>query len=266
MLLVSILIACMLMLTASCIFTPDLIILIKSAEYAVHFVFLFVFLGLAFLILDQSNLLITAFYCAGILSFFLKQNAHSQLQLAHPSSAPKTSVCLITTYAFDHNPEEELSVIRDLNADVLGILGVTPDWHEYLIHNLSDIYPHHADLVRIDPFGQIILSKTPLANIDTFEYGGIPSLSGFIEMEDGLLCRIQSLQLEPNYDMVSHKAMRNYLEFLGGDIQRQAWPKICMGDFQAVPWSQEIQAFKYISEMIDSRRSYNVGFPVKWTV
>ncbi len=248
-------------LVLTCIFPPDFVWAKKLSDFTVHIMIGFLILGLAFLLLDQRNLMFASFAYCGLLCLFLKGTVNQGIKLATNSGAPSIEIVHINLASANLNYEQLIDFVRERNADIISFNEVTPDWEYYLDKDLTKTHPYSAKIVRIDPFGLAFFSTIPIDRVDTIMVygGGRPHLE--VEMKLGLgsdLTLINSYFLAP----LTRKTYGDYrveLTQLGQRVSEIKGAVIAIGDYNMSDWSNELREYKSLSGLISSRRDVSPG-------
>ncbi len=237
-----------------CVFTPEIIFFKRIANYTFHIMFGLLLLGLIFLALSQKKLVLACFFASGLLSFFLKNSSHYQLQLATDTGLPGISVAIINLADIITSSDSVVLYIQKLHPDVVLFNELTPDWTNYLSESLHQYYPHQVSLTRIDNYGKATFSHFPILKADTLIYKNIPHL--YTQILIGPSVHIGVINTYFNPPLVKHMILsyNEQLEFLLDHLPKNSEPFLTGGDFNLPPWSTELRAFKYTSYLHDSRR------------
>lgn len=238
-----------------CVFTPDFFIFKKGAKFAVQIMLSYLALGLVFLMFKSYRLMFTSFACCAVLCLFLKYTTNSELALAQPTNEETISVAHFNASA---TVDYQLIIdeILNSNADLVSLQEVTPNWDDLLEESLLKKYPHSKTVVGLD-FGLAVYSRLPFNSIDTFICEGVPNIVGTINLKnsDKEVCFITSHALPPFYTK-DYKRLRKHLHRIASFSNESSCPVLTMGDYSAVPWSYEIQDFRSVSKLMDSRRGF----------
>lgn len=239
-----------------CIFPPEFFIFKMSAQFAVQIMLSYLAIGLLFLIVGHRKLMFTSFACCAGLCLFLKYVTNSELVRAQPTTEETFNVAHFNVSATD-DYEFMIAEILASKADLISFQEVTPDWNIVLQESLSEFYPHSKTVVRFDPFGLAVYSKLPFNSVDTFMTEDVPNILGTIGLDKSgnEICFITSHALPPFYTS-DYKKLRNHLHKIATFSNQSACPVITIGDYNAVPWSYEIQDFRAVSKLNDSRRGF----------
>lgn len=251
-----------------CIFTPNYFLFKTASSYAVHLMFGYLFLGGLFLLIKQPKLMFTSFACCAGLCIFFKSHANPELILPAKTDAESVKIAHFNISTFGGDIDEIINTILKTDADVVSIQEMTPDW-SHIINNslIPKQYPNQVSLVRIDPFGLSVYSKQPFTEVDTFYYNNnpnfrnIPNLHCVIKSDiDKRKINFISSRTYPPFNSTAYEHLRDHMVFIAKKISTIAGPVITFGDYNAVPWSKEIQEFRSLAGITDSRRSHTPSF------
>ena len=243
--------------TFICVFTPNYFLFKVGARFAVQIMLGYLLLGFAFLIARQHKLMFTSFACCAGLCLFLKYASDGQLSLPLKNDEKTLDVAHFNVSASIANFSETIDEILAVDADVISLQEVTPDWDIELRKSLQNKYPYSRTIVRLDPFGLAIYSRFPLISTDTFMYEDIPNIVGTVKIDDSNqeICFIASYTL-PVFYTNDYERQRNHLMAIANYTNSTDCPVITIGDYNAVPWSYEIQDFKTAANLNDSRQGF----------
>ena len=158
--------------------------------------------------------------------------------------------------------ESTIELILKTDADLISFQELTPDWSSFLKESLKKSYPYNCQLVRIDPFGLGLFSKYPFAELDTLYVEGKPNLVAGIRPEGrGETVRVLSFHTAPPFNGKAYQKLQEHFQIISDYIKSKADPFIVAGDYNAVPWSVEIQRFREAANLNDSRRGVMPSFP-----
>lgn len=250
-----------------CIFPHYVPSLSWGVNYAVHLMLFFLFAGIFALFIRQPRFTFIFFGGCAFLCIFLKYSVHSnglpraqrKLPTANSTLPSHPSPVDFKVAHFNLSNIDSISQLaeanRALDADLITIHEVTPNWEKLLDDSLSAIYPYHHTMVDIGIFGMSIFSKHELTEVDTFYYQEIPNLKGCIEKMGEPLC-FMSVQTEPALNEYSLQRLQEHLAVIGESVLIDDTPKVVLGDFNAVSWSGEIQSFLNYTKLMESRRGF----------
>ena len=243
------------LITLMCIFTPNIMWLRKSADFTVQFMLIFLGLGMVFLAFNQKRLMFTALAACGILCLFLRRAGTEELKSPEQTMEPKLQVALFNTSALDSNFESSLNTLLEKDPDVISVQELTPEWVNTLDTFFCKKYPNSKKLIRIDPYGMAIYSKYPILQLDTFYHENIPNLKAKLKLDETHEVALFSSYSLPPINTNSVKAIESHLLGIAEEMKKTLIPNIFLGSLNMVPWSNEIQKLRYVSNMNDSRRS-----------
>jgi len=249
--------------TILCIIPIDIMMIKSFANFSVQIMFLFLLMGLLFLMLRQKNLMMVSFLsCAALClvlrnsfdertasAFFPKLNDNGTLEIAH-----------FNVSTFNDEYGDLLKVISECDADLVSIQEVTPDWNYFLKSGLAKTYPYSKTVVRIDFHGLAVYSKFPFVRMDTFHYQNIPNIVGSVQIDSthGEIFFICS-HTEPPVNRPAYTKIDGHLDKIAAVANGLKGPVVTIGDYNVVPWSPELQAFRLKAHLSNSRRSFTAS-------
>lgn len=242
--------------TALCIFTPDIFLFKRGANFTVQIMILFLMLGMGFLVINQKKLMFTSLLATGLLCLHLKNASDQSIRFPNENTRPQVSVAHIDLSLSD-DYTETMHTIWSTDVDVISFQEYTPDWHNYLQRELAPRYPYHNTMTRIDPFGMALYSKYPLSDVDTLvfqEMDDIPALYSSLWVDDDTEIHFITTHTVPAINHLAYERIREHFTLIGKYIEDLSGPVITLGDFSLPSWSSEIKDFKLITNLHDSRR------------
>ncbi len=248
----------MVLTTLVVMFPPNMSFLKKGAEYAVFIMLGFLLLGMLFMVLDKKKLMAVSLCCTAILCIFLKSSSNNNLIFPARNNTANVSIAHVNLSYIDQGYEELLSLIDELNPEIISFQEVTPDWDFVLKSNLSQKYPSKYSLVRFDTYGMAIYSQKRFTKVDTFMYQNIPNIRTEYDM-GGQAMTILSSYLLPPLSRSATVSMENHLELISQKVLETNTPLFAIGDYNLVPWSNEVREFRESTNLGFSRRNIAVS-------
>lgn len=235
-------------------FTPMVSILKKLSHFSVHIMLIYLMAGMFFFLYDQKRLVVVSMLCTAAICLFLKNASNQDIRLPMENAGPKLRVALLDLSAAEDGYGKTLDHILDLNADLVSVQELTPNWVPALHDSLCQMYPYQLSVPRIDPYGMGVYSRLPFEQVDTFYFGRIPNLRTSISIGPDLSVHlIHSISRAPVNEM-AYSDIRDHFR----EVMRYSAPLegelITMGNYHLPSWSPEIQEFKALSGLKDSRR------------
>ena len=236
--------------TLICVFTPNYFLFKMGAQFAVQIMLGYLFLGLVFLVFKQPKLMFTSFACCAGLCLFLKYSTDGKIAHAERTGGTVINIAHFNVSANQENVEHTIKEIKSARADLISFQETNEDWNKILFEELGKDYPYS----KTDPSGLAVYSRLPILDIDTFQCGGVPNIYGTLELNrDKKLCFITTHAL-PTFYSSDYDRLRKHLNKIADHCQKMELPVITIGDYSAVPWSYEIQDFRNLAQLGDSRR------------
>lgn len=234
--------------------TPSLYLLRKLNPYTIHFLFILLLVGFIAFITDKSKWMIACFLSAAALCLFLKSSFNQKLKLSSSDSNESFQVAHISLGNVEVDREKVLQYITHLPIDVICIQELSPDWEDFFSDRLESTYPYSVKLPRMDQYGQGMYAKYPIRELDTVWFDQIPAIKACVVFDSVHSVSLISCQVAPPVNQMAFKQIDNHLTSLASYKKRLSLPVVLIGEFHLPPWSAEVQKFKNLAELKDSRR------------
>jgi endonuclease/exonuclease/phosphatase (EEP) superfamily protein YafD len=155
-----------------------------------------------------------------------------------------------------------LDYVRDVAPDFLLLEEFTPQWRDAVASDLSKQFPYKVEVVRDDPYGIAIFSRSKIMTNETIHLADIgwPSIDCTVPFQNQTL-RIFSAHITGPVTIDSRNAQSKLLKDLQSKIASTANLIVC-GDFNMTPWSTEFQQFLSAAHLSDSRNGF--GLQCSW--
>jgi len=246
-----------------CIFIPSYFAYYWARQFAVQLIFVYLGLGVLFLILKLQRLMIVSFVCSAAICLYLKF-ASNPLLIPDTKvvGMPTFSVSLLNLSISEPDISEAINTLKYLNPDVIALEEITPMWGDTLISVFSEAYPYKTLITNYNSLGVGFLSKCPIVKIDTLLFDNVPNLSIVVESKKlGKKINLVEGRTEPPYSNNTYKRLGNHLDFLAQKITSLENNTIALGSFNVVTWSDEVVSFLTKTNMVDSRRGFMSTYP-----
>ena len=235
-------------------FTPMVGFLKRLSNFSVHIMLLYLLVGMFFFLFDQKRLVIVSLACCGALCLFLKNASNQDMRLARENEEPRLSLGLVDLSSAEDGYEKTVEHILSINADIISLQELTPNWVPVLNDSLARIYPYHHLLARIDLFGMGVFSKFPITGIDTFYFGDIPNLLTTVKVRDDLSFHIIHSVSEAPVNEQAYTDINGHFREVAMFMASLEGPVITVGNYRLPSWAPEVQEFKFSAGLKDSRR------------
>lgn len=150
--------------------------------------------------------------------------------------------------------------IADQDADVIGLMEVTPEWAARLAP-LLETHPHAEWAPRADNFGMAVLSRWPFASIERVDQGDwdLPNFIVRLDVPEGPLGFVLTHPLPPMTPSRLHS--RDALLAVLGDRIAAAHdvPWVMAGDLNLAPWSPRFDRLLERSGLVDTGRGFGLA-------
>lgn len=157
--------------------------------------------------------------------------------------------------------EDSVDEVRRVSADVLSVHGLTPQYAAWLGDSLRALYPHQYLFVDIGLQGIGLFSREPFGSVDSVVIAGITHVEACVSGHgDDADIRLIGVQTLPPVNPVAFQTLRVQLERVAEIVGGYCDPALVFGDFNAVPWSSELNDFLAAGELLDSRRAFQSTF------
>ncbi|MBA6152380.1 endonuclease/exonuclease/phosphatase family protein [Gelidibacter maritimus] len=150
-----------------------------------------------------------------------------------------------------------IDLINYRNPDIFLTLESDKDWEEAL-DQLEDRYPYTVKVPLDNLYGMHLYSKLPLTDMEVryLIKDDIPSIHGFVGLENGLKAKIHCLHPRPPSPSESDTSTNRDAEILlvGDKIEKNPKLTLVFGDLNDVAWSRTTKIFQRVSGLMDPRR------------
>jgi endonuclease/exonuclease/phosphatase (EEP) superfamily protein YafD len=240
-----------------CVYTPDNISIKGWASYAAQITMGYWLLGLFFLAVKQTRLTMVSFVCCAFLCIYLKSATNPALQSPTKTGEPTFKVAQFNLSAHTGDYSSFLNVLRKTNADIVSIQEVEQDWSNVLKDSLRKMYPHQCSYQSLGIYSLKVLSKGSFDVCDTLFCDNVPSLIlGFRNTAREKPVYIISTYIAPPLFSSAYRQLQKQLDTIAFQIKRINAPTLTVGDYNIAASSAEIQQFRQLANLNDSRRGY----------
>lgn len=239
------------------IFTPNFFIFTWWSKFIMQIAVGYWAIGLGFLFLKQQRLTMVSFACCVVLCLYLKGTTNSRLDPVKVTNEPKFSIAHFNLSESPRDYGDVASIIKQTNADIISLQEVTPDWNVILKDSFNQAYPFSCQVSGVDLHSSKIYSKYKYTYCDTFYSEGVPNLViGFPNGYNTDLVYVVSSFIEPPIYNQAYEMMKSQFDAIGTYVRNLNSPAIALGDYNIPATSFDIQKFREIAKLFDSRRGY----------
>ncbi|MBK8154181.1 MAG: endonuclease/exonuclease/phosphatase family protein [Saprospiraceae bacterium] len=246
------------LVTALFIFPPENLLIKQLSQFAVHWIFATLILGIFFLIVDNDHLLYISFAACGFMSLFLMRSYNTSLKLAISDNVHSVSVAFMNPSICTDDEIAIIQNIRKFNPDIVVLEEFTPDWLS-LSEEIKNSHPNFLELMRIDPLGKAIYSKNEIFKKDTFDLALSPVIYAGILTKGKDTFYMGACNLLPPITLSSYRKLSSYLDTLSQTVFPTFKNNLLCANLNIIPWSGELLHFKAMTNMASSRRDNNLG-------
>lgn len=236
-----------------CIFTPDLFILKRGADFTVQIMLLYLVLSMTFLFFNRNKLMFVSLAACGLLCLYLKGASDQRIRFPSENAGTQISVAHINL-SLSEDFAATMHTIWSADVDVISFQEYTPDWHNYLTEKLEDRYPYRSCHTRIDPYGMAMYSKYPIKDVNTFNFEEVPNLHTQLLVNDEVTIHLISAHTIAPVNAMAYVRIRAHFKEISDYLEKLSGPVFTLGDFNLPSWSSEVQEFKSFARLSDSRR------------
>lgn len=235
------------------VFPIDIPIVQDFQEYALFLIFLYLLLGIIFLFLSNTRLLVVSFLAAGLLSLFLKTFSNENMNFSRKEGDVTLAVSNYNLSNVESDFNAFLTALQNSESDVLCFHEVDYGWAKVLDKALKHKFPYQNTLVRLDGFGKMVCSSIAVKEVDTLYFKGIPTLNVQLDL-DGKFTDLILTQIVPPKIMYQGVSSREQLKNLSNYVNQKKHPVILVGEFNQVYWSKEMRDLVDQTQLLNSRR------------
>jgi endonuclease/exonuclease/phosphatase (EEP) superfamily protein YafD len=242
-----------------CVYTPNNILLKGWAAYSSQITMGYWLLGLFFLTLRLPRLTMASFICCAFLCIHLKSTTNPALQMPTKTGEPTLKVAQFNLSAHSGSFSSFLNVLRKTNADIVSIQDIGPGWVDVLEDSLQIMYPHQCSYESTSLYSLKVLSKYSFAICDTLFCDNIPNL--ILGFKDRTRAKSKPVYLISTYIAPplfnsAFKQLQKQLDTIAFKIKSINAPTITVGDYNVPASANEVQQFRQMANLNDSRRGY----------
>ncbi len=169
----------------------------------------------------------------------------------------KISILVSNVLMTNRKYQKLIDLIELRNPDVFLTLETDKGW-EQALDTFEDRYKYTVKVPLDNLYGMHLYSKFPLLDIEVryLIQDDIPSIHGFVKLENGLKARIHCLHPRPPSPTESKTSTSRDAEILLVGDQIEENPKLILvfGDLNDVAWSRTTKTFQRVSGLMDPRR------------
>lgn len=244
-------------LTTICIIQPDMQYFRWVSNQTVQILLLCLSLGVGFLLLRNRSLSFVAFGACTLLCLFLKNASNLSLKII-PQNGNDGLVSLLHCTMSEIQGEStfDFGSLLALDNDVIVFQEYTPQWKEIILPEFDSVYRYKYELLRLDNYGQLIISKYPIVMRDTLEFSGVPIANITVELSDERQINIISHYNLPPLTEDYRSTSRKVFSELSTYIRQSKIPTLYVGTINYAPWDNEMVKFRYTGFLSDSRKGF----------
>lgn len=228
----------------------------QLADYAIEFMFVFLFGGALLFLLKQNSLMLASFIACIALNVFLKDAQNQKFSYTNATEDLQLKIAYLALNEID---EEQLLKLDELKADFLSIqLPNSTDTKAKLIQHLAKSHPYQQAIQQSKNKEVLVFSSYPLDNLDTIYCNGTASLAGSIYIDsthDKIRFIGTFIPSFPLDEQDSYETAEEHLTHLSSYLKttQTTSPLIAVSEIHLKSWAPELTAFKESNTLNDSR-------------
>lgn len=174
---------------------------------------------------------------------------------------PRLKIAHFNVLMFNKKKAKTIQTILKCEADLVSLQETNEKWTSEIEKAVKKEYPYSVYFPSEKCcFGISLLSKKPLYNTLVTFHGGVPNIEADMIFNGTVTHLITSHTSSPISS--DHLENRNqHIKDLKNHITQIDSPTIVIGDFNTVPWDNNLISFKNDTQLIDSRKSLDSTFP-----
>lgn len=249
----------MLLLSVTLTFFPETFILMLIKSFAYQIMGVFGILVLFFVLKRQwRNVGLGAISFLLIFSILLPHMSFSGIEIKKSENGIRLGQFNVLRFNRDYQSTIEEAIKS--GSDFINFQEVDARWATYLQEGLKEKYPYYKIVSQESCYGIAVFSKFPLSGLEVDFVQGIPMLKRIINSDKGILNFISVHTKAPT--RYSFFQLRNeQINYVSRCLKKMEGPKVVIGDFNSVPWDDQIKGLVKDSNIRDSRKSLASTFP-----
>ena len=245
------------------VFTPDIYLLKIIQSFSIQIVISILIFSIILLLLKKYIYSLSIFVLFIILFLYLyvvtvqpfdkyisnSNNNDVSFKIAH-----------FNLLASNKDFESTINSITKIDPDIISFQELTKDWDDIFINDLNINYPFSIKETNDGVFGIAIYSKYLLFDATIKYINNIPYIKGKININNNII-NILCAHTMPPINENAYKLRNKQLSILAKEITNNNYPSFYIGDFNIVPWSNEMILFKKETNTFDSRCFFQATYP-----
>lgn len=182
-------------------------------------------------------------------------------EVVFETTVPKLKIAHFNVLRSNQSKSSTIQTILNSEADVISLQETDQAWTSEIEAAVKEQYPHSIYFPSEQCcIGISLLSKEPLFNSNISFHGGLPNIEADM-IFNGIVTHLITSHTSSPISRGNLENRNNHLKDLKKHVAMLDSPTIVIGDFNTVPWDNNLVAFKKESALIDSRKSYESTFP-----
>lgn len=174
-----------------------------------------------------------------------------------PSTQPKLKLLTANVLQKNENDDRLISLIKDLDADIMVLTEANNRWKNVIVKNLSSDYKYKVELPLENTYGILMYSKLELINpeVKFMVTDSIPSIHTKVRLPSGDVAQIYAIHPTPPMPQENPLSTDRDAELMMTSqlARKSKIPTIVIGDFNDIAWSSTSKLFQATSELLDIR-------------
>lgn len=246
---------------------PGIILLMPSFNFELMLIHSFLFQAMLVYGALSAFWIYKAHYKVSTVNFMvfllllIKVSAPLQKQDQFEIGDEQLSVLQFNVLTTNHQYKSTIDNIKKIAPEFISFQEVSDGWAKALKKGLSEDYPYSKIVKHKDASqGLAIFSKHPLKEITYHEWAGTGNISGIIEIGDQEV-NFLSLHTRSPTTELKWKIRNKHIKAAADFVAQKEGEFIVLGDFNTVPWDNQLTQFRKKTDLVDSRKKLMPTFP-----
>jgi endonuclease/exonuclease/phosphatase (EEP) superfamily protein YafD len=173
-------------------------------------------------------------------------------------------VATANLYAYNARMPELARELRGLDAEVLALEELTPEWMAVLEREgVFERYPHRVAVPREDCFGIALFAHAPIVEHEVIDFSGVPLIRATVVL-DGREVDVYAIHTLPPRTSAYASVWSEQMEALAARVAAADRPVILAGDLNASPYGRTYRALLAETGLRGAHEVMGRGLATTW--